>query len=90
MEQTDWHDQSERAFLTALASRLHVAVTKGETKSLIMIASPRALGMIREVYSSAVRGAIRAEVAKDLVKLPVHEIENQLFAPNPVVRVPAH
>ena len=90
MEQTDWHDQSERAFLTALASRLHVALTKGETKSLIMIASPRALGMIREVYSSAVRSAIRAEVAKDLVKLPVHEIENQLFASNPVARVPAH
>jgi protein required for attachment to host cells len=89
MEQTDWHDQSERAFLTALASRLHVALTKGETKSLIMIASPRALGMIREVYSPAVRSAIRAEVVKDLVKLPVHEIENQLFALNPVVRVPA-
>ena len=31
MEQTDWHDQSERAFLTALASRLHVALIKGET-----------------------------------------------------------
>jgi len=55
-----------------------------------MIASPRALGMIREVYSSAVRSAIRAEVAKDLVKLSVHEIENQLFASNPVARVPAH
>ena len=47
MEQTDWHDQSERAFLTALADRLHVALTKGETQALIMVASPRALGMIR-------------------------------------------
>ena len=53
MEQTDWHDQSERVFLTALASRLHVALTKGETNSLVMIASPRALGMIREVYPRA-------------------------------------
>ena len=90
MEQTDWHDQSERAFLTALADRLHVALTKGETQALIMVASPRALGMIREVYSPAVRSAIRAEVAKDLIKLRVHEIENQLFASNPVARVPAH
>jgi protein required for attachment to host cells len=44
-----------------------------------MIASPRALGMIREVYSPVVRNAIRAEVGKDLVKLPVHEIEKKLF-----------
>jgi protein required for attachment to host cells len=80
MEQTDWHDQSERAFVTALASRLHVAVTKGETEALIMIAAPRALGMIREIYSPAVRKAIRAELGKDLVKVPVHEIEKQLFS----------
>lgn len=79
VEQTDWHDRAERAFLTAVASRLHVGLTKGETRALIMIASPRALGMIREVYSPAVRNAIRAEVGKDLVKLPVHEIEKQLF-----------
>ena len=85
MEQTDWHDQSERAFLTALASHLHIVLTKGETHAFIMIASPRALGMIREAYSPAVRGAIRAEIGKDLVKLPVHEIEKQLLSGNPAV-----
>jgi Protein required for attachment to host cells len=58
---------------------LHVGLTKGETRALIMIASPRALGIIKEVYSPVVRNAIRAEVGKDLVKLPVHEIEKQLF-----------
>ena len=82
MEQTDWHDQSERAFLTALASRLHVALTKGETKALIMIAAPRALGMIREAYSPDVHKAIRAELGKDLVKAPIHQIEKQLLASN--------
>jgi protein required for attachment to host cells len=85
MEQTDWHDQSERAFLTALASRLHVALTKGETEALIMIAAPRALGMIREAYSPDVHKAIRAELGKDLVKVPVHEIEKQLFSAKPAV-----
>jgi protein required for attachment to host cells len=82
MEQTDWHDQSECAFLTALADRLHVALTKGETQALIMVASPRALGMIREAYSPDVRKAIRAELGKDLVKAPLHEIEKLLFASN--------
>ena len=51
IDQTDWHDQAERAFLTALASRLHAGLTEGETRALAVIAPPRALGMIREAYS---------------------------------------
>lgn len=80
VEQTDWHDESERAFLKALADRLDVAVTSGETTGLTMVASPRALGMIRSDYSVAVRKALHGEVDKDLVKMPVHEIEKQLLA----------
>jgi protein required for attachment to host cells len=80
VEQTDWHDESERAFLKALAARLDVAVTSGETTGLTMVASPRALGMIRLDYSVAVRKALHGEVDKDLVKMPVHEIEKQLLA----------
>jgi protein required for attachment to host cells len=80
IEQTDWHDESERAFLKALAERLDVAVTTGETSGLTMVASPRALGMIRSDYSGAVRKALHGEVAKDLVKMPVYEIEKQLLS----------
>ena len=78
---TEVSDGPERAFLTALTSRLHVAVTKGETENLVLIAAPRALGVIREMYSPALRKAIRAELGKDLVKAPVHEIEKQLLSP---------
>jgi len=80
VEQTDWHDESERAFLRALADRLDVAVTTGETTALTIVASPRALGMIRPDYSDAVRRAVHSEVDKDLVKMPVHEIEKHLLA----------
>jgi protein required for attachment to host cells len=80
MEQTDWHDQAERAFLTQLAQRLDAAVSAGKTKSLIVVAPPRALGMLRPAYSHALRGAVRAELDKDLVKMPVHEIEKRLSA----------
>jgi protein required for attachment to host cells len=80
IEQTDWHEESERAFLKALADRLDVAVTTGETTALTMVASPRALGMIRSDYSAAVRKALHAELDKDLVKMPVYEIEKQLLA----------
>ena len=76
--QTDWHDQKEQAFLVALAKRLDRAVTSGETDGLIVIAAPRALGMLREAYSPALRKAVKEEIAKDYVNKPVHEIEKQL------------
>jgi protein required for attachment to host cells len=78
VEQTDWHDQAERQFLAQLVRHLEAAVTAGKTKSLVMIAPPRALGMLRPAYSNGLRGAIRAELDKDLVKVPVHEIERRL------------
>jgi protein required for attachment to host cells len=78
--QTDWHNQAEQAFLTHLAQRLDADVTAGKVKSLILVASPRALGMIRHVYPHALRAAIRAEIDKDLVKHPVHDIEKHLTA----------
>ncbi len=79
IEQTDWHDEAERAFLKTLADRLDLAVTSGETSALTMVASPRALGMIRADYSAAVRKAIHGELHKDLVRMPVHEIERSSY-----------
>jgi protein required for attachment to host cells len=76
--QTDWHDQDEQRFLKDLMNRLDAAVTAGEVKSLIMVAPPRALGVIRQAYSQQVRGVLKDEIDKDLVKKPVHEIEKHL------------
>jgi len=45
---------------------------------VIVVASPRALGVLRPAYSHALKAAVRAEVHKDLVKMPVHEIEKHL------------
>ena len=56
------------------------ALAAGNAKSIILVAPPRALGMIRPAYSHALRAAVRAEVDKDLVKLPIHEIEKHLTA----------
>lgn len=80
MEQTDWHAQDEQRFLADLAKRLDTAVTAGEAKSIIIIAPPRALGVLRQAYSGGLRGALKAEIDKDLVKMPVHEIEKKLAA----------
>jgi len=80
MEQTDWHSQTEEAFLLKVVEYLEAAVAAGRVKSLVMVAPPRALGLIRPVWSQGLRTVIRDEVDKDLVKLPVREIERHLTA----------
>ena len=80
MEQTDWHEQSEQRFLTELSKRLDAAVGSGETKCVVLVAPPRALGVIRQAATANLRKAVRAEIEKDYVKMPVHEIEKHLAA----------
>jgi protein required for attachment to host cells len=79
MEQTDWHDLSERAFLQGLAGRLDAAVNSGETPGLYLVAPPRALGVLRKQLSPAVNKKLRGEIERDYVKIPVGEIEKRLF-----------
>jgi protein required for attachment to host cells len=78
VEQTDLHAQEEEKFLRKLADHLDKEVKAGQAKSLFMVAPPRALGVLRHAYSHNLRDALRAEIDKDLVKLPVHEIEKHL------------
>lgn len=78
VEQTDYHDLAEREFLVGLMGRLNAAIEAGETKSLIVVAPPRALGVIRQTYTHNLKHAVRKEIDKDFVKMPVHEIEKHL------------
>lgn len=80
VEQTDLHDQTEERFLTRLAERMHKAVQSGETRSLVLVAPPRALGMLRRQLSPQVQEALKAEIEKDYVKMPVDEIARHLLA----------
>ena len=80
VETTDWHDQAERAFLRGIIARLDRALLAGETHALIIVAPPRALGVMRPLYTHAISRALAAEVDRDLVKLPVYEIEKMLAA----------
>ena len=80
MEQTDWHDQEEQRFLRRLASRLDAEVNAGNAKSVIVVAPPRALGVLRQAYSQNLRNVLRAEIDKDFVRMPVDQIEKRLAA----------
>jgi protein required for attachment to host cells len=78
VEQTDWHDQAEKDFIATVAKRLDEAVAGGETQALFVVAAPRALGALRASYTPAVQKAVKEELAKDYVNMPVYEIEKHL------------
>jgi protein required for attachment to host cells len=78
VEPTDLHDQEETTFLRRLLARLDALVKSGQVHHLVIVAPPRALGVLRKSYSSALRQTIRAEIDHDLIHLPVGEIEQRL------------
>ncbi len=78
VEQTDWHDKAEAEFVTDLVKRLDAAVGAKAVRRLVVIAPPRALGVMRQHYTDRLRAALHAEIDKDLTALPVHEIERRL------------
>jgi protein required for attachment to host cells len=79
VEQTDWHDRDEQEFLKALAARLDKAVQAKDVAHLVIVAPPRALGVLRKAFSPHVRDAIVTEIDKDLTGAPVPDIEKHLF-----------
>ena len=76
--QTDWHDQAEQLFIKSIAKRINDAATKGETTGVVLIAPPRALGVLRAALSPAVARLVHTEIDKDFVHLPIAEIEKRL------------
>lgn len=80
VEAPDYHDEAETAFLRQVAGRLDALLSAGKVKALIVVAPPRALGALRGFYSPLVKSAVRAELDRDMVKLPVYEIEKYLAA----------
>jgi protein required for attachment to host cells len=80
IEQTDYHTQQEEEFLRSVADKLDSELQAHQVKSIILVAPPRALGVLRHAYTHQLKQAVREEIQKDYVKLPVYEIEKLLAA----------
>jgi protein required for attachment to host cells len=78
MDETDLQDEAERRFLRDFALRLERLVRDKRPSSLILAAPARALGMIRPRLCDSTRAVLKAEIVRDLVKLPGYEIEKRL------------
>lgn len=79
VEITDLHALAEAEFLRGLAGRLSELVQGGAGRILI-VAPPKALGTLREALSAQVKAVVDGEMAKDLVKMPIDEIERHIAA----------
>jgi protein required for attachment to host cells len=79
VEQTDWHEENERAFAAEVAETL-AKDHGGATDGVILAAAPRTLAELRKALPEALHSLILAELDKDLTHLTVHEIERHLSA----------
>jgi protein required for attachment to host cells len=77
-DQTDLHAQGEASFLSEVAERLDKAVREHSIKSVVLVAPPKALGILRKRLTPAALAVVTAEVAKDLARLSTPEIEKHL------------
>ena len=78
-EEADPHQENEDRFAAEAARALDRAARE-HLGDLIVVAPPHTLGKLRRHYGSGVRERLAGEVAKDLTKHPVAEIERLLAA----------
>jgi protein required for attachment to host cells len=78
MEEVDFHQLEEDRFAAATAALLERWALGGQFESLVVVAPPRTLGELRKHYHKEVEKRLVGEVAKDLVNVPVSEIEKIL------------
>ena len=77
---TDWHEIAERDFLGEVADALELTVREQDVQVLVIVAPARAMGFLRTHLGAGARGVLKAEIKKDLCKLPTPEIEAYLAA----------
>ncbi|MBD9572991.1 host attachment protein [Ensifer adhaerens] len=75
VEQTDLHQQAEDRFVSSLARRMSSLAHEKKMTILVLVAPPRVLGQLRRQLDTHTRSVVSAELAKDLVKFDVADIE---------------
>lgn len=74
----DWHRMEKRDFARRMAEMLDAAAAKGEFDRLVLVSPASTLGALRELLGGAARKRVSATLAKDLTKIPDHELPGHL------------
>ncbi|QTL03907.1 host attachment protein [Aquabacter sp. L1I39] len=78
--ETDLHAEAEAEFVKEAVDHLEKAAESHGVKHIVVVAPPRALGIVRDHMGASLKARVQGEVAKDLMNLPVGEIEKHLVA----------
>ena len=80
MEEPDFARLDEEAFAHDIAGECTRRLEAGGTDSLVLAAPSRMLGALRDALPASHRGAVLAEVPKNLTRHPVDELAEHLVA----------
>lgn len=72
---TDWHELAKERFADDLAEKLYEKAHAGEFERLVLVASPKILGELRDKMHSEVSSKVIGEIDKTLTNHPINEIE---------------
>jgi protein required for attachment to host cells len=75
---TDPHRELKRDFARSVAEKLDLALRDQRFERLVIVAPPATLGDLRRGLSQQLEGKVAAELAKDLVHVPHHDLPTHL------------
>ena len=75
VDDTDWHQLAKDRFAQDLADILYRKAHAGEFDSIVLVASPKVLGELRDELHEVVTKKVIGEVAKTLTNHPIDEVE---------------
>ncbi|MDO7844388.1 host attachment family protein [Sphingomonas immobilis] len=78
--ETDFHRQNEERFAADAGLLLKEKALSNDFESLIVVAPPRTLGVLRTHYHSEVKARLKGEIDKDLTDHPIPDIEKAIKA----------
>jgi protein required for attachment to host cells len=78
VDDTDWHYLEEARFVHTVADAIARVAIAEPNLSVVVVMPPKALGNFRDAVRHPVRRHIVAEIAKDLTRYGVRDIERHL------------
>ncbi len=73
--ETDFHELQKERFAEDLADKLYKMAHRGRFETLVLVASPQVLGVLRNAMHKEVSDKVIGEIAKTLTNHPLPEIE---------------
>jgi protein required for attachment to host cells len=89
MEETDYHQQEEDKWVKEAADELKKRALRNDYEALVIVAPPKALGVLRKELHKEVEKRIVCTVNKEMTDRPIPDIEALLVSETQTDELPA-